>query len=513
MSIPVVKPDDKNIPSLYVHDQPFFMRSGEIHNSSASDPSYLEEKLWPALRGMNMNSVIAPVYWELIEPTEGAYDFTSVDTLVFGARKEGLKLCILWFGLWKNSESMYVPAWVRTAPETYFRTEKVTGEKMNTVSPLCAAAVEKDRQAFTALLRHIREIDSEENTVIIMQVENEIGLLGTDRDYSDAAQKAFFAPIPEKLAAALGRTGTWEEAFGEDAGEAFMAWHFASAVETIASSGKAEYDLPCYANAWLKQSPWFPGSYPSGGPVKEMQPIWRAAAPSLFAFGPDIYVPYCADVMDEYASDGNPLFIPEIRKDAVASSYALYAFGAKNAICFSPFGIEDLALDPDQLDKPPMELMIALNIDPSAFDITGSKQCLAATYDLLAQLEPLYLQYRGTDHLKTCVRHGENDFSAFLRFENFDLCVKYGPRMSGKPLGCCYVIELSPQKFLLAGLNCTPEFRVKPGVNRKLDVLRLEEGRVARGEWIPGRVFNGDELMNLRFGDTPSALMIELYTY
>ncbi len=120
--------------------------------------------------------------------------------------------------------------------------------------------MEKDRLAFTALMRRIREIDSEENTVVVMQVENEIGLLGTDRDYSETAQKAFFAPIPEKLSAALGKSGTWEEAFGEDAGEAFMAWHFASAVETIAASGKKEYDLPCYANAWLRQSPWFPGS-------------------------------------------------------------------------------------------------------------------------------------------------------------------------------------------------------------------------------------------------------------
>ena len=513
MSLPVVKCDEKGIPTLYVHDKPFFMKSGEIHNSSASDPKFLEEQLFPALRGLNMNAVIAPVYWELIEPTEGAYDFTTADALITGARKEGLKLCILWFGLWKNAESMYVPAWVKKDTGTYFRAEKVSGEKMTTVSPLCAAAVEKDRRAFTALMGHIREIDSEENTVVVMQVENEIGLLGTDRDYSETAQKAFFAPIPEKLSAAIGKCGTWDEVFGADAGEAFMAWHFGSAVETIAASGKAVYDLPCYANAWLRQSPWFPGSYPSGGPVKGMHPVWRAAAPSLFAFGPDIYVPYCADVLDEYAYEGNPLFIPEIRKDAVASSYALYAFGQKNAICFSPFGIEDLALDPGQLDKPPMDLMIALNIDPSAFDITGSRDCLAATYDLLDQLEPLYLQYRGTGHLQACVRHGETDYSAFLRFQDYDLAVKYGPRMSGKPLGCLWALELSEDKFLLVGLNCTPEFRVKPGVNKKFDILRLEEGRVVNGEWLPGRVLNGDEKMSLRFGDMPSALMVELYRF
>ena len=513
MSLPVVKRDEKGIPTLYVHDKPFFMRSGEIHNSSASDAAFLEEQLWPALRGLNMNSTIVPLYWELIEPEEGQYDFSTLETLVTSARREGLKLCFLWFGLWKNAESMYVPAWVKKDTGTFFRAEKVSGEKMTTVSPLCAAAVEKDRQAFTAVMRRIRELDEEENTVIAVQVENEIGLLGTDRDYSPAANALFFAPVPEKLSDALGRSGSWEEVFGADAGEAFMAWHFASAVETIASSGKAEYNLPCYANAWLRQSPWYPGSYPSGGPVRQMHTVWRVAAPSLFAFGPDIYVPYCADVMDEYAAEDNPLFIPEIRKDAVASSYALYAFGAKNAICFSPFGIEDLALDPSQLDKPPMELMIALNIDPSAFDITGSKECLSATYDLLGQLEPLYLRYRGTDHLQVCVRHSEVDYSAFLRFKNYDLVVKYGPRMSGRPLGCCYAVELTEDRFLLIGLNCTPEFHLKPGDSSRLDILRLEEGRISEGEWLPGRVLNGDEKMNLRFGDLPSAMMVELYRF
>lgn len=513
MSIPVVKRDEKGIPTLYVHDRPFFCRSGEIHNSSASSLRFLDEQLWPALRGLNLNSVIVPLYWELIEPTEGCYDFSTLENLISRAREEGLKLTFLWFGLWKNAESMYVPAWVKKDTETYFRAEKVSGEKLNTVSPLCAAAVEKDRLAFTAVMKRIRELDEKKNTVIVMQVENEIGLLGTDRDYSAAANAAFFAPVPAPVAEIVGKAGTWEELFGEEAGEYFMAWHFASAVETIAASGKKEYDLPCYANAWLRQSPWFPGSYPSGGPVERVQAIWRAAAPSLFAFGPDIYVPYCADVMDSYTTDENPLFIPEIRKDAVASSYALYAFGAKNALCFSPFGIEDLALPPEQLDKPPMDLMIALNIDPSAFDITGSRDCLAATYKLLEQLEPLILEHRGSIRQQACVRHGETDYSAFLRFTACDLAVSYGPRMSGKPLGACLAFELTPEKFLLVGLNCTPAFHAKPGNKRKLDILRMEEGCFENGQWVPGRVLNGDEKMNLRFGDLPTALMVELYQF
>ena len=54
---------------------------------------------------------------------------------------------------------------------------------------------------------------------------------------------------------------------------------------------------------------------------------------------------------------------------------------------------------------------------------------------------------------------------------------------------------------------------VKPGVNKKLDILRLEEGRVVNGRWLPGRVMNGDERMSLRFGDMPTAMMVELQRF
>ena len=513
MSTICVKNDENGIRTLYAGDKPFFCRAGEIHNSSASDPEYMKKHVWPNLRGLHMNSVIAPVYFEMIEETEGSYDFTSVDELILGARGEGLKLIILWFGLWKNAESMYVPGWMKKDPETYFRAEKAGGVRMTTVSPLCDAAVEKDALAFSSLLRHIREFDEEEQTVIMIQVENEIGLLGTDRDYSPAAEKAFSEAVPQKVAEIAGKTGTWSEVFGEDAGENFMAFYFALAVERIASCGKKEYDLPCYANAWLRQYPWFPGSYPSGGPVETTQAIWRSTAPSLFAFAPDIYVPYCADVMDTYASKENPLFIPEIRKDAVTASYALYAFCEKNAIGYSPFGIEELALDPSEVDKPPMEVMIALNIDPSAFDISDSKDYLAAVYQLMEEMEPLYLKLRGTDHLKAFVRHGENDNGTYLRFTDYDLTVSYAPRQTAKPLGSGVVIELAPDTFLIAGMSCSMEFRVKPGCTAQADILRLEEGSLKGGEWKPGRILNGDEKMSLSFGPMVKMLRIKLYQF
>ena len=512
MNIPYVKKDDHGIFTLYVDDRPFFCRAGEIHNSNVSDPEFMAQKVWPALRGLHMNSVIAPVYWELMEPAEGVYDFSHVDALVRQAGEEGLRLVILWFGLWKNAESMYVPGWIKQDPDTYFRAEKPDGTRTTTISPLCRAAVEKDARAFSALMAHLRDTDNC-HTVITMQVENEIGLLGTDRDYCDAAEKAFSEKIPEELAELTGRSGTWPEVFGEDAGDSFMAWHFACAVETIASRGKSEYDLPCYVNAWLKQYPWYPGSYPAGGPIAELQDIWRSAAPSLFAFGPDVYVPYCADVMDLYASEENPLFIPEIRKDAVAASYALYAFGAKNAICFSPFGIEDLALDPSEIDRPPMEVMAALNIDPSAFETEGSKEYLSRAYELLREMEPLILKYRGTAHMKAFVRHGDLDYGTFLRFEKYDLAVSYAPKQTAKPLGAGIVLELDPDTFLIAGVSAGMSFHAKPGCRSQIDILRLEEGDVRDGEWIRRRVLNGDEKMSLKFGDMPQVMLVKMYHF
>ena len=156
MSIPQVK-DYNGFPTLFVKDEPFFCLAGELHNSDTSDPAYMERAVWPRLQGLNMNSVIAPIYWECIEKTEGVYDFSSLDVLIRQAREAKLHLILLWFGLWKNAESMYVPGWMKRNTKTYFRVKNVKGEPINTISPLCSAAIEKDASCFRAVMRRIRE--------------------------------------------------------------------------------------------------------------------------------------------------------------------------------------------------------------------------------------------------------------------------------------------------------------------------------------------------------------------
>ena len=501
------------IDTLFVHNEPFIVLSGELHNSSASNLEFMEKNVWPNLKGINMNTVILPIYWELIEKEEGIFDFSILDGIINQARENNMHLVLLWFGLWKNSESMYVPGWMKKDTSTYFRAKKVNGEAINTISPLCQAAIEKDANALAHIMAHIKEIDEKENTVIIIQVENEIGLMGTDRDYSIVGESEFAKNVPAEIEKEFSVHGSWTECFGYEAGEYFMAYHFSKAVEYITKAAQKEYNLPCYANAWLKQYPWRLGSYPCGGPVASMHKMWKLMAPSLFCLAPDIYVSYVPQIMEEYTQNGNALFIPEVRKDAVTASYALYAFGKYNAIGYSPFAIEEYGMKPEEIDKPPMAVMVALNIDPTAFDIEGSKEYLARVYKLMEEIKPLYFKYRGTPNLKSFMKTSEIDYGSFLEFENYDFQIGYAPKQPRKPLAAGMIYQVSENSFYIIGMMCNINVLPKLGENKKVDILKFEEGEFENGEWKSCRVLNGDEKMAMHLNDKPSCYYIELYKY
>lgn len=481
----------KGYPTLFVDGEPFVILGGEVHNSSASHGGYMDETVWPNLRGLGMNTVVAPVYWECLEPEEGAFDFSLVDSLLMQARREGMKLVLLWFGLWKNAESMYVPGWMKRDKDTYYMSRRYNGEPLKAISPFCQAAVEKDKNAFCRLMAHLKEKDSREHTVIMIQVENEIGLLGSERDYCQAAEELFAGQEPE----------------------AFMAWGFARAVEEIASAGKAVYPLPMYVNAWLEQFPWRAGTYPSGGPVMKMADVWKKTAPSIFTQAPDIYVPYVPQVLEEYSRADNPLFVPEVRKDAVTAAYALYAVFGCNAIGFSPFGIEELRMDPDSIDKPPMEVMIALNIDPSAFEIQGSAEYLAAVYDMINRLLPCYYQYRGSAAMQAYIRKDVHELGTVLSFQNYDVQINYSRKGQCQPEPAGVVFQLGADEFLIAGMMSSVQILPKLGSNEQVEKVRLEEGTMENGVWKKKRILNGDEQMMLTLKDMPVMYRMEVCRY
>lgn len=160
-----------------------------------------------------------------------------------------------------------------------------------------------------------------------------------------------------------------------------------------------------------------------------------------------------------------------------------------------------------------MDVMIALNIDPSAMDITGSKDYLARTYELIEQMKPLYLKYRGTDQLKAYVKKDDTDFGAFFRFRNYDLQAAYSPKATAKPLAAGMIYELTPDKFLIIGMMSSLKFMPKCGENLHVAYIKLEEGTIENGEWKGGRILNGDEQMSLQFDAMPTCYMVELYKY
>lgn len=473
---------------LIVDDKPFVMLAGELHNSSASSLEYMEP-MWDKLVALNLNTVLAAVTWELIEPAEGQFDFSLVQGLLEGAREHDLKLVLLWFGSWKNGVSSYIPTWVKKDLARFPRAQGKDGSNKLVLSPFHEASCQADATAFAALMRYLREADSDEHTVVMIQVENEVGLMPESRDRSAAAEAAFRAPVPRELidyltghkdsllaevselwgSTGYKDTGTWTEVFGESVwtDEVFMAWHMARYINRIAEAGKAEYPLPMYANAWLVQNDkQKPGDYPSGGPVSRVMDIWRAAAPAIDFLAPDIYLPDFKAVCASYVRSGNPLMIPEARQGPEAARNAFWAIAEHDAMCFAPFGIEDL-----DLNHPLIE-----------------------SYDLLRQLMPLITKYQGTAKMAGILQQNADEEGTTIDIGEYRADVRYNRQAKGQAdMSYGLIVNIGPDEYLIAGnwfqVNFSP---TTPGP-RHAGILQVWEGVYEDGRWIPGRCLNGDE--------------------
>ncbi len=501
---PYMAIDEFGFGTLYVDDMPWMGLGGELKNSSFSSLEYMDKHVWPNLRPLGLDTVITPIAWENVEPVEGEFCFELLDGLIDQARREGVRLILLWFGLWKNGESMYTPGWVKRDTARFFRARQHTGGLSDTVSPLCDAGVEADARAFARLMRHLKEYDGDKCTVICVQLENEIGFLGSERDFSGAANAAFAAPVPDPVAALCGKPGNWSAVLAEDAPEWFMGWHYACAVERIAKAGKAEYALPLYVNAWLEQFPERPGSHPSGGPIAKLMQLWQAGAPSIDAFAPDIYVSDFAGVCESYTRHGNPLLIPEARRDPVTASNAFWAFGQHCAIVFAPFGIDEF-MD-NAAPAPDPALAASLNIDWGSFNCAGTAPYLIRSYEVLREARPLLLAHR--QDMRAFLKRSNHDRGTILSMRECDLVITYFNEEKGKPGTAGIVIELSPSEFLIMGCRFSVQPLPKRNSGQHLTLVRLEEGELLGGEWKPGRVLNGDERGQLRAGDQAGAFKV-----
>jgi beta-galactosidase GanA len=341
---------------LLVNGKPYLILGGELGNSSAGTAAQADTIL-PRLARLHVNTVLMPVAWEQLEPTEGNLDFSILDHWIDTARTQNLHLVLLWFGSWKNAFSNYAPAWVKQDTKRFPRAISAEGGQTEILSTLGAETLKSDARAFSALMKHLREKDEAQQTVLMIQVENEVGYLGRGRDRSPEANRLFQSPVPEDLVRKLKERRdslspelakhfhpegkTWKEAFGDAADEVFMAWNYAKYIQTVAESGKRIYPLPMYVNAQLPAPAERAGEYPSGGPHPYYLDVYRSAAPAIDFYSPDIYWPNFEYWVQRYNLTGNAVFVPEARLEA-APFNAFYAYGEAKAFGFSPFAIDSL---------------------------------------------------------------------------------------------------------------------------------------------------------------------------
>ena len=506
----VIEKQEDGTHRLLINGKPFIMLAGELGNSTASDADSMS-RLWPKLKAMNLNTVLAPVYWELIEKEEGVFDFSSVDMLISGARKHDIKLVLLWFGSWKNSMSCYVPGWIKEDYLKYPRAKDKKGRAQEILSPFYQSNLDADKKAFVRLMKYIKTIDNAHHTVIMVQVENEIGMLPDARDYSGSANIAFRENVPTELIDYLknkglhppslkNEEGNWEEVFGKSLAtdEIFMAWYFARYANEIARAGKNEYDLPMFVNAALNSPGRKPGEYPSAGPLPHLVDFWKAGAPAIDFLAPDIYFSNFSYWCEQYDLPDNPLFIPETYPNHLNM---LYAIGKHQALGFSPFAIESLEGRP--------------------------KKILAKSYALISNIMHLITDSQGRKNmtavrLSNTIRKDTVDFEGYRFKFGHDFSLGWSKEIKEYeqwPETGAMVIRLSADEFIVCGTGIVITFEnTSENSDLRAGILLNENGYFdQQGNWKVKMTLNGDQTHQGRHLSIPfSAFQIhrlKLYRY
>lgn len=528
---------------LIVDDKPYLILGGEIANTASSSLPYMET-VWPKMTRLNLNTVLVAVAWAWVEPEEGKFDFKLVDELLAGARKNNQRVIFLWFGSWKNGLSSFVPAWVKTNQERFPRVTIASGHSVEILTPLSEAALASDSRAYVKFMEHLAQVDGRRTTIMI-QMQNEVGVLGDSRDRGAAANAAFAAAVPAELLSHLAKNrehlspalaklwqdagaksgGTWTEVFGATPAtdEIFMAWHYARFMGQMTAAGKAAYPLPVFTNTWIVQpEDKGPGDYPTGGPQPLTLDIWKAGAPSIDLNCPDIYLPNFDEQVASFHRADNPLFVPESRGDAAGVANAFYAIGAHASLGYSPFGIDHtgrlVALRPAAGTPQPDDL---------------EKLPLARGYALLRDLSPLILQHQSAGTVGAAwLNKNKPTQPVVLGDYTLEVDLRRSSRDQSfvTELGYALILALSPDEFLVAGNDVQITFAPRTPGAPIAGIADAETGNVKEGKWIPGRKMSGDDILlnyhmaeqaaanqsgsGLRFGpDGPTLQRVKLYRY
>jgi hypothetical protein len=537
--------DDNSIPhfvhkdgryAFFVDGAPYLMLGAQVNNSSGW-PSALP-KVWPAMEFLHVNTVEIPVYWEQFEPEYGNFDYSVVDTLLDQARDERVHLVLLWFGTWKNGSNHYMPHWMKLDPHRYPNMIGSDGRFIDSPSPVAKDTLTADIQAFTMLMRHLKEADPD-HTVLMIQVENEAGTWDGVRDYSPPAQALFDGPVPAEVLAAMGKMAAgkspnWRDAFGEDADEFFHVWCVSKFIGQVAAAAKTVYPLPMYVNASVRDpfKPGRPPKYECGGPNDNVFPIWKTEAPAIDLLAPDIYLRDTAKylkLLDLYQRPDNPLFVPETIGQGAYARFLFAALG-HGAIGFSPFGL-DYTRTFDSPSDPGMSAEKALAPTALNYQLIGPMSREIARLNFEGKLQT------AVDERDPQTPRPETGSTAdaenprleppdqVLHFATWDAPVWFRPirrfeagpttqpAVAPPPNGRALIAQLGDNQFLVTGLYCRIGFLPAGAASKKpWQYLSVEEGGYRNGAFKASRILNGDQTdWGLIFGANPTVLRVTLY--
>ncbi len=512
----IVSQDGKH--ALLVDGKPFLILGMQANNSS-NYPAMLPD-VWAGVEDLGANTLQMPIAWEQVEPVEGEFDFSFLDTLVAEARERNVRLVLLWYGTWKNTSPGYVPSWVKLDNARFPRMVTAEGETHYVLSPNAESTFEADKRAFLEMMQHLKAIDPG-HTVIMIQVQNESGSYRLVRDHSETAEAAFNGPVPDALLSRLGKPpGTWRDVFGPDADEYFQAWSVASYIGRMADAGREILDLPMYANAALRDpiDPQEPGSYASGGPTHNVIDIWKAAAPALDLLAPDIYIresrKYTA-ALDHYDRADNPLFVAETGNNADTPRFFFSTLG-KGGIGFSPFGLDYTGYSNYPLGA---KLMSPEAIEPFAANyalVSGA----ASEWARLAYESGIWGVARPDDDSAQLLNLG--DWTANIQYNEWQFGFSEWTWLASDPIdkegrsnAGALIARIDGDTFLVTGRNVRVSFGIDgktEGTNFIYD--KVEEVRFENGEWKFVRLWNGDQVdYGLNLTDKPVTLRVSLATY
>lgn len=507
---------DNSTARIVVNDRPMLMIGGELGNSSASTPEDVK-RTFSHLHKMGLNTVLVPVSWELIEPQEGEFDMGTLDVILSEARHNELKVVLLWFGAWKNSMSCYAPEWFKRDVKRFPRAHTSEGVPVEEASSLSKNVLEADKRAFCHVMAYLRDHDALEQTVIMVQVENEIGMIEVPRDYSADATRLYQSAVPKQLTDYLKRYqkslhpylkeklqpqakagANWAQLFGNDiyTEEIFQTWTYATYVEQIAKAGREIYNLPMYVNVALNSRDRKPGQYPSGGPLAHLIDLWHCGAPSIDVLGVDIYDKGIKSWLAKYHLPNNPLFVPEIRLEDKDAMYALYAFGHHGAMGFCPFSIEDYPLTTTSNANDWKQMDLSQDDQLNVFSSVGSSLSpLVASYQLLRQTEPLILERQGTKDMDAVLLDNEQREAEIVTADGIRLTVKHsyslgwepGAKDAEWPETACIILRLGKEDYLVIGSGVVVTFQ------QRIGLAKCEEVEIVDGKQHIIRHLNGDQ--------------------